>query len=174
MALRLELILKGAGWADIQIADGEQLHTIRGVSYLSDALDDLVRIGIDIATDRGYGMAQFFHEPGSTVLIAETGWWEQDEWQSGARLSTFPGPEFADAEPTWRMAHEAPRDFVMHCASRDELARIFLGAALSVLERHGEAGYADSWNGRRGFPRRAIAALKAALDVNAAERLDEY
>jgi hypothetical protein len=166
---RLELILEGAGWGRIEITSGDSQHVIPGISYLSNALDDLLRVGIDVATDRGYGLAQFFHEPGSTILVAETGWWEDGAWLRGARLSTFLGPEFGEGEPTWKMAHETPRAFVVDCGSRDELARVFLDAAISVRENHGEDGYHKLWNGQLGYPRRAVAALEAALALPSLE-----
>jgi hypothetical protein len=165
----LQLVLSGPGWASLKIEVGTEHHTIDHISYLSDALGDLVRIGIDIATDKGWSFAQFFHEPGSTILAAETGWWDDGQWVRGARLSAFAGKEFGGESPTWRTLHESARDFVVHMADRDELASLFLGCARDIFVRYGEDGYSAKWTGEKRFPRRAVAALEAALSTPASE-----
>ena len=129
-------------------------------------------MGIDIATDKGWSFAVFDHEPGITVLVAETGWWEGNGWVYGARLSSIDGDTLSDKEVTWNVIHKAPRDFILPLGSRDELARLFLSAAERVLEAHGEAGYNEVWNGRVGFPMRAMMALQAALNHPAGSPLN--
>lgn len=162
----IELDLTGSGWADLLIAQGDERHRIANISYLSDALDDILRVGIEIATDRGFGMATFFHEPGSTILVAETIWWEDQQWNSGSRLGAIAtATDFGDPTPTWRDVRGLKRDFLVHFASRDEMARALLDVAEKIEERIGVEGYSERWTGRLGFPVRAVAGLRAALGV---------
>ena len=163
METTLDFVLKGAGWASLQISADSFNHEIGSISYLSNALDDLLRMGIDIATDKGWTFAQFDHEPSTTVLVAETGWWENDGWVVGARLSSIRDSDVPGSGITWNVIHKAKRDFVVQLSSRDELAATFLGTAKRVLEVHGEDGYRRSWGGQLGFPMRAMVALETAL-----------
>jgi hypothetical protein len=96
--------------------------------------------------------------------VAETAWIEQNDWHIGARLSVVRDlHHFVQPSFKWRASVQA--DVVVHVGSRDELARLFLEAALRVREEHGEGGYHKLWGGRLGFPRRALAALEAALST---------
>lgn len=150
------------GWADLLIlADGAQ-HRIDGVSYLTNALDDLLRVGLEVALDRGWSTAQFEHEPGATLLIAETGWWDGSGWVTGARLSAIDNPE--GREMPWSEWHKKERLFVVHFADRDALANALLQAGERILSTHGVEGYAQRWI-MLGFPIRALAALRVALDT---------
>lgn len=166
-APQISFHLGEAGWADLTIDDETKPQAIRGISYLSDALDDLLRLGIDVATDRGYGISQFFHEPGSTILFAETGWWDGDDWVRGVRLSAVDGEDYGGAEPTWRVLYAAERKFVVHFPSRDALASAVLAAGRHVLQTWNIDGYSQRWSGRLGFPLRGLAALQAALSTEA-------
>jgi hypothetical protein len=169
-AIELDFKITGTGWADLLVLKGEQSHEIAGISYLSDALDDLIRLGIVIALDRGFGWAQFFHEPQSTVLFAESGWWDGQAWTAGYRLSAVPWAEFGEPEPTWSSLHKAERDFIVELESRDELPMAILAAAERVEKELGLEGYSKAWTGRLGFPIRAVAALKAALETQSASK----
>jgi len=117
--LELEFRITGPGWADLHIRKSGRIHEIGGISYLGDALDDLLRLGLAIATDRGYGWAQFRHEPGSTVLFAEDGWWEGERWVFGHRVSVI---DFGDGEPAWSRLREAERRFTLGLESRGRAA----------------------------------------------------
>lgn len=158
--------LAGAGWADLVIEGDFGRHVVSGISYLSDALDDLLRLGIEVATDKGHGIARFYHEPGETVLFAEIGWWTDRTWTTGSRLSTIAGPGYGESEPGWHELHDRVREFLIEFGSRDALATAIRDAGQRVLEAHGCVGYSQRWNGRLGFPLRALAALDAALSVD--------
>jgi hypothetical protein len=159
----LNFKLKGAGWADLEIVVGDSTTVIDAISYCTNALGDLVRMGIDIATDKGFGATIFDHEPALSVLVAETAWLEQNTWGRGARLSVVRNlPNPPEASFKWRASVEA--DAVFDVGSRDELARLFLDMALRVRQEHGEEGYQRLWGRQFSFPRRAVAALEAALN----------
>ena len=165
-ATRLDFKLKGAGWANLEIVSAETTTIVEAISYCTDALDDLVRIGINIATDKGIGGAIFNHEPALSAVVGETSWIEDNNWVSGARLSVIRDLQ-SWIEPSfhWRAAVDA--DFVIDVGSRDEMARLFLEMALRVRAEHGEDGYEELWAGRLRYPRRAVAALEAALNCAA-------
>jgi hypothetical protein len=158
----LHFKLRGAGWAELEISSEHSCAIIPSISYCTNALDDLVRIGINIATDKGFGAAVFDHEPATSVLVGETAWLQDDSWHRGARLSVV--RDLSErVEPTFQWRASVQADFVLELASRDELARLFLDAALEVRREHGEQGYREQWGGALGYPTRAVAALEAAL-----------
>ena len=161
----LDFELGGAGWAVLRLSCGEAHHELDSISYLTDAFDDLIRIGIDIATDRGFGFARFEHEPGSTVLFAETGWWDGEGWIQGCRISAIDWRDARQGEPSWAALQASARLFVAQLGSRDEIAAAILACAERVLATHGIDGYSRLWTGRLGFPSRGLAALRAALST---------
>lgn len=161
--LDLDFRIGGAGWADLTIRKGSLLYEIEGISYLTDALDDLLRLGIAMATDRFYAWAQFAHEPGSTVLLAEHGWLEPTDRATRCRLSALPWPDAHEREPTWSNLQKAERAFFLNLESRDELPAAILASADRIHRDLGVDGYSKQWSGRLGFPSRAVAALRAAL-----------
>jgi hypothetical protein len=150
----------------LEIVLPETTIVVGSISYLTDALADLVRIGISIATDRGIGAAILDHEPAISALVAETSWLEDDMWEFGARLSLIRNLD-EWVEPTFKWRASVNADTVVRFTSRDELARLFLDMALRVHEAHGEEGYNKLWGGHYGYPRRAVAALEAALNCPA-------
>jgi hypothetical protein len=162
MSDRLSFVLEGAGWARLVVAIGGNEHAIDSFSYLTDALDDMLRMGIAIATDKSWAAATFDHEPARTSLLAETAWVEADTWVSGARLSAIEHGSDME-ELTWRATVDTPRLWIVNVAGRDELARLFLAMADSVLDGVGLDEYDEAWGGRLGFPVRARAALEATL-----------
>ncbi|MEA3010130.1 MAG: hypothetical protein QOJ91_1822 [Sphingomonadales bacterium] len=162
-ALELDFRISGAGWADLRISKGGQRHEIDGISYLTDALDDLLRLGVAMATDSICDWTQFAHEPGSTVLLAENGFLKQADPMTRCRLSVISWPGSGRHEPTWSGLQEAGREFILDLESRDELPGAILAAADRLKEDLGIEGYSKQWSGRLGFPSRAVAALRAAL-----------
>jgi hypothetical protein len=169
---RIAFRLTGNGWADIVIESESGSHEIAGISYLSDALDDLVRVGLGVATHSHFNVAQFFHEPGSTIFIAELAWIEGLNWRNGARISTVRGSEHDDELPSNASLLKARREFWVNFSSPDALARAILLAAEHVETEHGLDGYKKLWGGARGFPLRAVAALRAALGAPQSESLN--
>ena len=160
----LHFKLKGFGWAELEIASEDGTLVVPSISYCTNALDDLVRIGIDIATDKWFGIALFDHEPTLTAVAAQTSWIESNTWSPGARLSVI--REIAHPfEPTGSWLNSQTPDFELDFDSRDALARLFLDCALKVREEHGEEGYRKLWGGQFGYPTRAVAALQAALST---------
>jgi hypothetical protein len=159
-------MLKGAGWANLEIVSGKATTVVEGISYCTNALDDLVRTGLDIATEKGIGGAIFDHEPALSALVADTSWIENDDWHSGARLSVIRNLS-GWVEPSFRWRASVEAEAVFHLESQDELARLFLDMALGVRQEHGEDGYEKLWAGQRRYPRRAVTALEAALALPA-------
>ncbi len=60
----IELKLTGAGWADIDLLLSTGPFRINSVSYLTDVLGDLVRIGIALLNKGTYIRWVVEHEPG--------------------------------------------------------------------------------------------------------------
>lgn len=160
--LRLSFILDGAGWAKLEIESGHDKRAIDSISYLSPALDDLILLGISIALDQSFAIARFYHEPGSTVLVAERGWWEADGWHKRTRLSAFQYGDYGTGDPNWCVAHETARDWVIEVPDRDTLAMAVLRMADEVKAKHGFDGYEDEWI-QNPYPVRAVEALRTAL-----------
>jgi hypothetical protein len=169
---RLTFRLKPNGWAELFVDTGEAQYFVTGISYLSNALDDLLRVGLSVATHHSIATAQLFHEPGSTLLVAETSWWTGGDWESGARLSVIDDPDPAEDGRGSCRPTESPRRFCVSYSSPDKLALALLRMAEAVEAEHGHRGYAALWRGALGFPVRAVAALREALAAPASERLD--
>ncbi|HVF37989.1 MAG TPA: hypothetical protein VNA29_08635 [Sphingomicrobium sp.] len=168
MATTLRFNLQGRGWASLEVQNGSTKTVIESISYLTNALDDLVRMGLDVATDKAFAFARFDHEPAETILIAETGWWEGNDWHQGGRLSVVREVP-SEFEPNWNWRQTANAESFFDVQSRDDLARLFLDLALRVREEHGEEGYSKLWCGQLGFPRRSVAALEIALSTPPSE-----
>ena len=120
---------------------GDKRAPIGAFGFCTDALGDLVRAALLLATCANSAEVHFDGEP--------------FEW----RLSVYEGWK---KEALLRV--EANRDVVLEDrVAADGFARAVQKVAPSLWDTHGAVGYNEAWHGNRGFPLRALRALDAAL-----------
>jgi hypothetical protein len=120
-------------------------------SYLSDALDDLIRATTAAVSGPVEQVATFTDEPGECRLKLQP---------IGERLRV----RILAFEANWSRAPDSAGELMLDAECR---LRTFAGAVLSaaqaVLARHGSQGYRQLW-GKHDFPTEPMAHLMAALN----------
>ena len=141
-------------------AERRSLFVVVGpFGYCTDALGDLVRAALTIATSGLRAEVSFDAEPMEWRLIvgpypALLGWAD-----FSLRVLTFPdasGPALPEAEGHKLFEAQCPAEGFVHAVLR---------AAETVWDEHGVDGYLRVWGGPCGFPLRALAALRAAVSA---------
>lgn len=146
--------LKGTGWADIDLRVGDQIYTLNGVSYTTDALGDLPRLALVLATGGWTARASFDGEPIEWRLIAGS-IWDGQAWRKGFFVRVLTFAEFYKMEPdeAGHLAFETE-------SNTHDFASAVLKAAQRVRELHDAKSYV--W-GNYPFPMRALRVLETAL-----------
>jgi hypothetical protein len=149
------------GWSNFRLNVGTASVIVGPFGYCTDALGDLVRAALVIATSGLQAEACFDAEPMEWRLIAG-GYW--DAARSGwadfrLRILIFP---YALSPPSPEAEGETV--FEAQC-SAESFVHAVLGAAQAIWDEYGSDGYDKAWGGPRGFPLRALHALKAAISV---------
>lgn len=156
--IQFDYMLADHGWASFSLKIGERSYDSGPISYCTDALGDLARVALAIATSALRAEASFELEPGELRVVVSR--------QSTAGASClFSVLEFADFhhQPVLPDGAGALR----FGAEIDDRAfgEAMLQALDSIWERHGAEGYNTLWQGGRGFPRAATEAIRRALQV---------
>jgi hypothetical protein len=160
-AVYIDYQLGKNGWSRFQLSVGTVSVVVGPFGYCTDALGDLVRAALIIATSGSRAEVSFDAEPMEWRLIAG-GYW--DAAQSGwidfrLRVLTFP-----DAFDPPSPEAEGNKLFEAQCTA-ESFVHAVLRAAEAVWDEYGADGYDRNWGGPRGFPLRALTALKAATSV---------
>jgi hypothetical protein len=156
--VRIEYDLGDAGWSSFRLTVGTASVVVGPCSYLTDALGDLVRAALMIATTSYRAEVSFDSEPMEWRLIIQL---DAQSHRIGFRLKvlTFPSLDYPPSpEAEGQTVFDAP-------CSADSFARAVLGVAQAIWDEHGAEGYDKAWCGSSGFPLRGLNALKAALSV---------
>ncbi|MES1201710.1 MAG: hypothetical protein ABUS57_09725 [Pseudomonadota bacterium] len=135
------------GWANMSIHAGEQNLRMQGFSYVTDAFDDLVRLGVNVALDCRRMEIIFDGEP--------AGWmWRFEGDDSRSWLSVFDvrDANHPDSEKTLALNVEV---------NRDQFAASILSAMTKLRSELGEDGFEGAW--MAPFPRQGMLALQAVL-----------
>jgi hypothetical protein len=146
------------GWSSFRLIVGTASLVVGPFGYCTDALGDLVRAALLIATSGLQADVSFDAEPMEWRLIAGPYWDAvHSHWTDfRLRVLTFPYPASPEAE--------GDKVFEAQC-SADSFVHAVLGAAQKIWDEYGADGYDKIWGGPCGFPLRALAALKAAISV---------
>jgi hypothetical protein len=149
------------GWSHFRLAVGTASVDVGPFGYCSDALGDLVRAALMIATSGRRAEVSFDGEPTEWRLIVGL---HLDATQSGwtdfrLRVLTFPSASYPPSPEA-----EGSNVFEARCCS-DSFVEAVLKAAQKVWDEYGAAGYDRLWGGPCGFPLRALSALRAAVSV---------
>jgi hypothetical protein len=147
------------GWSRFQLSVGASSVVVGPFGYCTDALGDLERAALMIATSGWRAEVSFDAEPMEWRLIVgpypiSSGWAD-----FRLRVLTFPdasGHPFSEAE--------GQKLFEAQCTA-ESFVHAVLRAAEAVWDEYGADGYDKVWGGPCGFPLRALTALKAAISV---------
>ncbi|MGA7484113.1 MAG: hypothetical protein WBW26_19765, partial [Bradyrhizobium sp.] len=147
------------GWSRFQLSVGKASVVVGPFGYCTDALGDLVRAALMIATSGLRSEVSFDAEPMEWRLIvgpypALSGWAD-----FSLRVLTFP-----DAGGLPLPEAEGHKLFEAEC-SAESFVDAVLRVAEAVWDEYGADGYDRVWGGPCGFPLRALTALKAAISV---------
>jgi hypothetical protein len=143
------------GWATclLKIDDAELL--MDGISYTTDALGDLVRAALMIASGGQQAECSFDREPAEWRLLLSR------QWSGVTNEMTF-HVRVLELDDFYR---EAPTDTATECfaavCAPNVFARTVEQTALEVLKAHGAEKYLEDWG--TPFPHKALSALTAAL-----------
>jgi hypothetical protein len=155
VSLKFEII--GEGWGDLVLNIGSQSFRMDGISYTTDALGDLVRMALMIATGAWTARASFDREPIEWRFIAGNVWDEEPkQWREGFWLRIFEFEDIYNRSPDT----EGHLAFEIKCGP-SEFARAVYVCAQKFIVEYGAEKY--DWGGNP-FPTRAIVALKAAIE----------
>ena len=158
-AVRIGYQLGKNGWSSFELSVGPTSVVVGPFGYTTDALGDLVRAALMIATSGLRAEVSLNAEPMEWRLIAG-GYAAKSGWiDFGVRVLTFPdalGPPLAEAE-----GHKV---FEAQCSAKGFVDAV-LTAAESIWDQYAIEGYDRLWGGPCGFPLRALTALKAATSV---------
>jgi hypothetical protein len=149
------------GWSNFRLNVGTASVVVGPFGYCSDALGDLVRAALMIATSGSRAEVSFDAEPMEWRLIAGPHWYpDRSSWTDfSVRVLTFQGlfnPPAPEVEGNCL--------FEAQC-SADDFTHAVLRAAQAVWDQYGADGYDAAWGGPLGFPLRALHALRAAISV---------
>lgn len=145
----VDFSITGYGSADCNLHIGDKKFTLQGLSYTTDALGDLLRMALEIATGAVTATARFDHEPMESRL-----WAHNLGGRSGLFLKVLRFSDIYGNEPD----HAGDIVFAAECGAAD-FANAVVIAAKRVWETYGP-NYKWSDN---PFPMRALRALETAL-----------
>lgn len=150
------------GWASFTLTVDDLRVEVGAFGYCTDALGDLIRAALMVATDGSFASVSFDAEPKEwRVLLGTKGSWSTPPDPIPLRVKTFPDAGACLPESEGVTVFEAE-------VHRNEFARAILAAAQKVLEHHGADGYAKAWNFTFDrYPLRALRALETALTTMA-------
>jgi hypothetical protein len=149
------------GWSRFQLTVGTTSVVVGPFGYCSDALGDLVRAALTVATSGWRAEVSFDAEPREWRLVIGPYWDRaRSDWTDfRLRVLTFPSVRLPPVpEEEGKTLFEAP-------CSADAFIHSVLKAAQAVWDEHGADGYDRLWGGPRRFPLRAVSALKVAMSV---------
>jgi hypothetical protein len=137
------------GWSEFQLTVGTASVVVGPFGYCSDALGDLVRAALMIATSGFQAEVLFDGEPREWRLMI------------GSYADTI--------QPKWldfrlRVIDQGVTTFEAPCEA-DAFVHAVLSAAQGIWDEHGIDGYDRIWGGPKGFPLRAMSALKTAVSI---------
>lgn len=144
------------GWSEFRLTVGDASTVVGPFGYCTDALGDLLRAALIIATSGDRAEVSFDGEPTEWRLIIEVDSPRKPKVSISIRLfpARFP------TQPNWD-----GEKLLEGCSTADSFARAVRDAAQTIWDECGADGYNSAWIGLSGFPLRALTALNSALSV---------
>ncbi len=159
-AVSIEYKLGEYGWSSFQLTIGTVSTHVGPFGYCTDALGDLVRAALMVATSVSRAEVSFDGEPREWRLIVEKEWGMIGEPTAKLGIKVLVFPHILPRAPD----SEGEKVFEAY-TSPDAFAGAVLDAVQRLWDANGAEGYNRAWNGFQGFPLRGLQALRAALSV---------
>ncbi len=141
------------GWSSFELTIRDKAIDIGPFGYLTDALGDLVRAALLMATSDYRAEVRFDGEPRLWRLVVDEG------WKPELRLRVFDDSFGEGLETDVQLAIEGH-------VTADDFARAVRTVAQGIWDTYGATGYDEAWTGGRGFPLQGLKALDAALSYD--------
>ena len=153
--MRLDFHFTGAGWLDLEIANGSDDARLEWLSDVGEGIGDLVRTALAVVAGAWRSEMAFDLEPGKLRVVAERAYWEDNRWVLQPRVQIFDERVGVG---------EAGLVFKTYLDSLDEFGVAVL-SSVEELEAKDQSGtFGKEWP-LEPYPGRAIAALRAALEL---------
>jgi len=157
-SISIDYDLGRSGWSKFTLTVGDRSTKVGAFSYCTDALGDLVRAALAMATGADRAEVRLDLEPDQQWLIFQRA--NRSSGLGGSCSVTVLELEELDGLP------QRPGRALLEATARVEtMARAVADAAQAVWDRHGADEYNTLWMGDRGFPLSALRALQCALEV---------
>ncbi len=140
------------GWSSFKLTVGRNVLNIGPFGYCTDALGDLVRAALLLATSDYRAEVRFDGEPYEWRLVVDEGW----KPELRLRVLTFDDGFAEQPEVDGKLEIEGQ-------VTADDFARAVQHVAQGIWDTYGADGYNQAWTGQRGFPLRGLRALETAL-----------
>jgi hypothetical protein len=145
----INFTITGVGSANIDLRIAGKNYTIEGASYTTDALGDLVRMALQVATGAETATASFDHEPVESRL-----WVQSLGGRNGLFLKVLRFPDIYGNEPS----DAGDIAFAVECDATD------FATAVAVAANRAWDTYGPTYSWLyTPFPLRALRALETAL-----------
>lgn len=162
MTVAMTFDLGKHGWGSCKIEVGHEAFEMTSISYVTDALGDLLRATLVVVAGGGSADCIFEREPAGWRLTLAREWSALDNiHRFRVRVAECDNTYAENAEGDWAELFSALCDVEAFAMSVEQ-------AASKVLLDHGVDGYFDEWS--QPFPIKALESLRTALatDVSAA------
>ncbi|MBO9709120.1 MAG: hypothetical protein J7521_13010 [Caulobacter sp.] len=146
------------GWSRFVLTVGDRNVEVGAFSYCTDALGDLLRAALTIASGGYRAETSFDGEPVEWRLILQRDWRAITPNTFDIKIVSFADIYARQPEAEGHLEFEAQVD-------GDAFARAIAHAAQTIWDQHGSDGYNRLWGGSEGFPLRALGALQRALEL---------
>lgn len=156
--ISIEYDLGRSGWSRFTLNVGDRKVDVGSFSYCTDALGDLVRAALAMATGAYRAEVGLELEPGEQRLIFQRAY-RSSSLGGSCQLSLLEFEDFAC------LPEERGRVLFKATVETEAIARAIAGTAQALWDRHGPDEYNALWMGDRGFPLSALRALQCALEV---------
>lgn len=148
------------GWADCELQLGDRIFVLNSFSYTTDALGDLLRFALMIATGAYRATASFDREPAEWRLVAVN----QTDWETGRGMVSISVFEFADSYKDAPLS-EGHQVFVGDCGASDFAQAVLDGVSVAL-----NSPEIEQWGTLHTRPLVAMRALEVAI-ATARERV---
>ena len=159
ISLRFEL--QKHGWADLYLKVDSRSLVLDSISYGTEALPDLARAALNIATGGSRAIVRFDSEPAEWRLVFTRNPLAPGRTSLDIKILRLP-------DISRELPDKAGYSVLETQCDPDEFARAVLECVQGVKEKYGADGYRQRWKGGLGsecFPTEALTALETVVSM---------